>query len=103
MKKIAEGEQVCADGHLSGVDAGHIQHIVDQAQKVSACSLDLVQGIDDTAFLIDMPLCEGCHAHDGIHRGPYVMGHIAEEGFLGHIGRVGFVELCLQGTDLIIS
>ena len=82
-------EVLFAQEHLAALDAGHIQHLVDEGQQVAAGLGDLAQTVPHPLLIVQIGPGNGRHAHDGIHRRADIVGHIGQEFRLGAVGAVG--------------
>ena len=77
MKQIAQRKLFRGDLHPAGIDAGHIQHVVDQAEKMSTGGFDFVQRVDHPRLFVNVLLGQRGHANDGVHGRADIMAHIA--------------------------
>ena len=96
VDQVVECEVFGGDGHAAGVDAGHVQHIIDEAEQMGPGGFDLIEGIRDPFGLIQMHFGQHREAGDGVHRCTDVVGHIAQEDILGGNGILGFLQTVQQ-------
>ena len=96
MQQITQREYFICDRKLSGVNPRHIQHVIDQAEKVGTGHLYFLQSIYDTRLFINVFLRKRSHADNGVHGRTDVMRHIAEEGLFGCICVHGLSQFYLQ-------
>ena len=101
MKQITDGKRCRCQLHTAGINAGHIQHIVDQTQQMGSGSINFAQSVQYPRFFIDMFTSQSGHADDSVHGGADIMGHAAEEGLLGSIGGTGFRQFPFQRFNLM--
>ena len=97
VDEIGHGEILGAEGHLAGLDAAHVQNVVDEAQKMPGGQADLVQTVRHPLRLAQMGLGDGGHADDGVEGRADVVGHVGEKIRLGAGGGVGRIQSALQG------
>ena len=81
---------------LAALNAAHVQHVVDEAQKVVAGGHDLFEIPRHLLLLVNVGGGQGREADDGVHRCADVVGHVGEEHALGFAGPVGLGERVLQ-------
>ena len=75
--------------HLAAFDVGQIQHAVDKAQQILAGEVDLLQAVRHAGGVVDVFFRQRGEAHDGVHGGADIVGHIKEKGALGAVGAFG--------------
>ena len=81
---------------FSALDAGQVQHIVDEVQQVIAGDLDIVHTVPEGVFVFPALFQHVCKADDGVHRGADVVGHVEQEGGLRPVGGLGPAAGVLQ-------
>ena len=75
LQHIAEEEFFLADNHTPGFDSAHVKYIVDQTQKVSRASANLLKII--TRFVRERFIVQSqtVQSYDRIHRRADLMAH----------------------------
>ena len=79
-------------------DFVHVQHVVDEPQKMLAGGGDLLGVLQDPVRVAGLLLQQGHKAHDGVHGGPDVVAHVAEEGALSLAGHLGHLQSLAEGV-----
>ena len=109
---LGQTDGVLVQGHLAGLDLAHVQHIVDQTEQMAAghahlfnIGVHLVRGIRLVGHQVG-------DAHDGVHGGADVVGHVGEEFAFGLVGghqlgvepfQLGVVLLCDGHLFLLLA
>ncbi len=75
-----QGDLLRRQRHLSALDLGHIQYVIDQPEQMLSGQGDLSETVLNLFLVIDMRYRDRRHAYDGIHRRPDIMAHIGQEG-----------------------
>ncbi len=96
VEDVGQAAFLLVQMHLAALYAAHVQDIVNQAQQMVAGGHDLLQ-----VFLHLIPVAymghgQGGEAHDGVHGGADIVGHIGEEDALGLAGPVRLQEGVLK-------
>ncbi len=92
LAHVDQIDRLDAQGHLAGLDLGHVQDVVDQRQQVLARAQDiggvaLVAGVAERAeHLAGHDLGEPV---DGVQRRAQLVAHVGQELALGLVGRLG--------------
>ena len=97
VHQFGQIERFLVEHDLAALNAGHIQHFVDQAEQMVAGLGDLPQTIGHPLRVVDVGPGNGCHADDGVHGGADVVAHVGKKLGLGAIGAVGRVVSILEG------
>ncbi len=85
------------DMYFSALNAAHIQHFIDNGQKMLAGGCNLGNAVLHTLFVIDMGGGNAGEPYNGVHGGADVMGHVVEESRFAGICLVGIFIGPLQG------
>ncbi len=101
MQDVGQAAFLLVQVHLAALYPAHVQDIVDQAQQMVAGGHDLLQIFLHLLPVVYMGHGQGGEAHDGVHGGADVVGHIGEEDALGLAGPVGLKEGVLQQRLLL--
>ena len=78
--------------HVPGLDAAHLQHVVDEGQQMVAGGADLLQIAVHVFGAGVFPQAQLRVADDGVERRAQVVGHVGEELALRRIGLPGFQQ-----------
>ena len=78
-------------GNFSAFNAADVQHIVDETQQMFRAAADFFQRNRHLRVVVLLFRDVGV-ADDGVHGRADVMGHIVQEGGLGHIGLLGILQ-----------
>ncbi len=98
---LPEGDLVHVQRQLAAFDFAHVQHVVDKAQEVAAGEGDFFQAVLHLLLVVNVGGGDGRHAHNGVHGGPDVVGHVGEEFALGFVGVDGLLPGGLQLHHLL--
>ncbi len=103
LRQIRGDERQRLDLHLVGLDLGHVQKIVDDAQQQRA---GIVHHLDHAALVGvgNQPFEHLGHAQHAVQRRAHLVAHLGEEIRLGGIGAVRLLQRLLPGAfgaDLI--
>ena len=101
VQHLPQGDLVHAEGQLSALDLGHVQHVVDKPQQMPAGEGDLFQAVLHLLAVVDVGRGDGRHAHDGVHGRADVVGHVGEEFALGLVGPDGLLPRLVQLLHLL--
>ena len=93
---LPEGDLIHVQRQLAAFDLAHIQHVVDEPQEVAAGEGDFFQAVLNLLPVVNVGGGDGGHAHNGVHGGPDVVGHVGEEFTLGLVGLDGLLPGLLQ-------
>ena len=100
---FTQRDHVHRERHLTALNLGHIQHVIDQSQQMLAGQRNLLQTVLYLFRIIHMGSRNSRHTNDCIHRRPDIMTHIRQEFTLGpgrfFRRRTGFIQL----TDLLLA
>ena len=69
--------------------------------SLAAGERNLFQAVLDLLFVVYVGRGDGRHAHDGVHRGPDIVGHVGEKLALGLVGVDGFLPGLVQLRHLV--
>lgn len=86
VEKVRQVQRLLLDLHLAGLDAAHVEHVVDQAEQVLARGGDLLQVLLDLGLVVDVRGGKRRKADDGVHGRPDVVRHVVEEARLCLVG-----------------
>ena len=78
-----EGEGACCQGGLAGLDLRHVQHVVDEPQKMLAGGGDLAVVVAHMGGVVGLAVDERGEAQDGVHGRADVVAHGGEERAFG--------------------
>ena len=99
-----EGEGACCQGGLAGLDLRHVQHVVDEPQKVLAGGGDLAVVVAHVGGVVGLAVDERGEAQDGVHGRADVVAHGGEERAFGAVGVLGGGGGALEaGADLVVG
>ena len=82
--------------HLAALDAGELQHVVNDGEHFLAADLNVLQVALQPLRLLPVLLRQIGIADDGVHGGADIVGHIEEEGTLSLIRGIGGYHGVLQ-------
>lgn len=99
----AQAEGLFLQFDLAGLDAGHIQNIVNQREKMAAQLVRLVQILHGGAVRRQLALGQRQHTNDAIHRGADFVRHTREEGRLGLAGLLGLLQALFEFFNLLVQ
>ena len=85
------------DGHLTLVDFGHVQHVVDEGHQVFGGIADFLQTVFHTFAVFYVGAGNGGHTDDGVHGRADLMAHAGEEILLRGVGVLRVDQRVLQG------
>ncbi len=88
---------------LAGLDAGHIQNIVNQREQMVAQLVRLVQVLHGGAVRRQLALGQRQHTNDAIHRSADFVRHTREEGRLGLAGLLGLLQALFEFFNLLVQ
>ena len=80
IAQTAQAEHLVLKLDLSGLDARHIQNVIDEREQMSGHLVRLVQILHRLVSGAQSALCERDHADDAVHRGSDLVRHAREEG-----------------------
>ena len=83
-------------GDLAAFNLRHIQHIIDQAQKVVAGEPDFVQAVLYTFRILEVGVGNLRHPGNHIHGCTYIMAHPGEELRLGRVRQLGGLQCRIE-------
>ena len=86
LHDFTQGNYFRIQGQPPALDLCHVQHIVDKPKKMAAGKLNFPKAVLHLGHVVQMCLCDGRHADDGIHRRPDIMAHVGEELALCTVG-----------------
>lgn len=81
-----EAEGLVFQLDFSGLDAGHIQNVIDEGQQMRREFVGLIEVLHGRVLLLHLALGQGQHTDDAVHGGADLVGHAGEEGRLGLAG-----------------
>ena len=91
-EQAGQVEGLPGNGNLPALNGGHIQHIVDNAQKVFGGIGDFGQALLRLGAVIRVGGGDGRHTDDRIHGRTYLMGHTGKKITLGRVGLPGVLK-----------
>ena len=97
LQHPAEGEGFVAQHHPAGLDAAHVQNVVDELQQVAGAVADFFQIIPGLRRQCLILQRQAVQADDGVHRGADFVAHVGEEGGLGAVGGFRLNQCFRQG------
>ena len=103
LHAFPEGNRIRIQHHFAAFDFRHIQHIIDEPQKLLARKGDFPQTVLHARPIPDMLPRNGRHAHDGIHGRPDVMAHIGKEFAFRAVRVLRLLHLVPQQPALLCS
>ena len=86
LQNRAEGEHLIAQHHPSGLDAAHVENVVDEPQQVLCALAGLGQVFPRLGRERLILEGETVQADDGVHGGADLMAHAREKGRFGAVG-----------------
>jgi len=86
MGEVEGGRIQCG---AAGLDLGHLQDVVDEAQEVLAAPEDGVDVVPMGLGQLRIPLHELAESQDGVHGSPNLVAHVRQEVALGHVSGFG--------------
>ena len=96
MEDVGQGAERLVQVHFPALDAAHVQDVVDQAHQMVSGGEYFFQILLHLVLPVDVGDGQGGKAHDGVHGGADIVGHVGQEHALGLAGPVGLGEGVLQ-------
>ena len=97
-----EAEGLVFQLDFSGLDAGHIQNVVDEGQQMRREFVGLIEVLHGRVLLLQLALSQGQHTDDAVHGGADLVGHAGEEGRLGLAGLLDLHKLGLVVLQTLV-
>ncbi len=101
LKHFPQGDQLRCQCHLSALYLGHVQHIINQPQKMLTGQGNFLQTVAHLLLVVDMSRGNRSHAHNGIHRCADIVAHVGQEYTLCLRCLQGFLPRRLQIFQLL--
>ena len=101
LDAVLQVELAVVQHHLSLLQPGHVQDVVDEAQELPAGDGDLLQVVPDLLRLLHMLFGHLGEADDAVERSAHVVRHVAEKGLLGLFALAGGGQGILQQLPLL--
>ena len=101
LQGLGEGELLLPDGHAPGLDAAHVQDVVDDPQQVVGGGADLFQILLDPVAGAGVVHGDVVEPDDGVHGGADLVAHVGEKGRLGLVGLLGGGQRVPQGLPAL--
>ena len=76
VDQLGQAEVLLCQRDLPALDAGHVQHLVDEAEQVATGLRDLSQALDDLDLAVDVRPRDRREADDRVHRRADVVRHV---------------------------
>ena len=104
LNQLRQGDGLGNEIDFPTLDFGHIQHLVDEVQKMPAGDVDFIQAV--LYFFRGLQIClrDDRHANDGVHGRADIVGHGGEKvcfGVVGDLSRLAGVFQCLPLPGLL--
>ena len=96
MEDIRQAAGIFVQMHFSAFNPAHVQYVVDKAQQMVPGRHDFFQVPFHLLPVIKMGDGKGRKAHNGIHGGADVMGHIGKENAFRLVGPVSLHQGIFQ-------
>ncbi len=97
VHQLGQAELGHVQAGLAALDLAHVQDVVDEVEQVLAGGGDLPGVLPDLLRMLRVPAQQHGEAHNGVHGGADVVGHVGQEVALGLVGGLGGVEGLPQG------
>ena len=79
FQQFREGKFLISQRHPAGLDAGHVQNIIDQVQQMPGGGIDLFQVFPCFRRSFRIVQCNVVQPDDGVHRSADLMAHAGKE------------------------
>ena len=79
LHQLYQRRRIVIQNHLTAFNLGHIQNIINQPHQQTAGQIDFFQAVLHLHRFLQMLLRDLGHPDNGVHRRPYIMGHIGKE------------------------
>ena len=103
VAQLAQAERFFLKLDLAGLDARHLQNVVDERKQVVGKLVRLVEVLERFAVPVEAALRERHHADDAVHRGADLVRHTREEGRLGAALLLGGCETLFAVLDAVVQ
>ena len=100
IQEHTEGEFLFLQRHSAGLDAAHIQDIVDEAQQMLGAGADFLKLLPGTGREVRILQGNVVQADDGVHGGADLVAHVGQKAGLG---AAGFLGEDLFALDLLFA
>ena len=101
VQRLPEAEGSLLRPGLVGVDPGQLEYLVDHVQQLTAAGFDAVQIIRHDLRTVQVVPGQSRKAENSVQRRTHIVGHVGQEGVLGHDGGVGVMQGLLQQLLLL--
>ena len=103
FQHLPQGNLIHAQGHLSALDLGHVQYVVDKPQQMPPRQRYLLQTVLHLLLVAGVGDGDGRHAYNGVHGRTDVVAHVGEEFALGLVGSHSLLPSHLQLLHLLLG
>ena len=87
--------------HLSGLDTGHIQNVIDERKQMPGKLVGLGEILNGGVLRRKPPLCQRQHTGDAVHGRSYLVGHSEQEAGLELAGLLRLMQPPFIGGHLL--
>ena len=96
VEELPEGELLVFQRHAAGLDAAHVEDVVDEAEHVLGAGADLFELLARLRLEVGVAQRDVVEADDRVHGRPDLMAHVGQEAGLGAAGFLRRHELRLE-------